>query len=120
MKRVGIMAIILLLVCSYSFIAYAAEGVKSAQTLSLQDSRKQIGQKAERGLEKALFGWTEIPKRIVDITKESRNPFWGLIAGVYQGTCKAFAKTASGVVDVATCGIKSNEKPFIQPDMDVK
>lgn len=117
MKRVGIMAIILLLVCSYSFIAYAAEGVK---TLSLQDSRKQIGQKAERGLEKTLFGWTEIPKRVVDITKESRNPFWGLIAGVYQGTCKAVAKTASGIVDVATCGIKSNEKPFIQPDMDVK
>ncbi len=117
MKRVGIMAIILLLVCSYSFTAYAAEG---EEPLSLQESRKQIGQKAERGLEKTLFGWTEIPKRVVDITKESRNPFWGLIAGLYQGTCKAFAKTASGVVDIVTCGIKSDEKPFIQPDMDVQ
>jgi len=117
MKRVGILAIILLLVCSYTFIAYAAQGQGSA---ALQDSRKQIGQKAERGLEKTLFGWTEIPKRVVDITKESRNPIWGLVAGVYQGTCKAFAKTVSGVVDVVTCGVKSDEKAFVQPDMNVQ
>ena len=117
MKKVGIMAIILLLVCSYSFGAYVAEG---EQSLSLQESRKQIGQKAERGLEKALFGWTEIPKRVVDITKESGNPFWGVLAGLFQGTLKAFAKTASGVVDIATCGVKSDEKPFIQPDMNVQ
>lgn len=117
MKRVGIMAIILLLVCSYSFGAYAAQG---KQSLSLQESRKQIGRKAERGLENALFGWTEIPKRVVDITKESGNPFWGVLAGLYQGTCKAVAKTASGIVDIVTCGVKSDEKPFIQPDMDVQ
>ncbi len=117
MKKFGIIAIILLLACSYSFIACAAEGEAS---LSLQESRKQIGQKAERGLENALFGWTEIPKRVVDITKESRNPFWGLIAGVYQGTCKAFARTTSGVVDIVTCGVKSDEESFIQPDMDVE
>ncbi len=117
MKKVGIMAIILLLVCSYVSTAYAAQG---AEPLSLQESRKQIGQKAERGLENALFGWTEIPKRVVDITKESGNPFWGVLAGLFQGTLKAFAKTASGVVDVVTCGIKSDEKPFIQPDMNVQ
>ena len=117
MKKVGIMAIILLLVCSYLFTAYAAEAEKP---LSREESRKQIGQKAERGLENALFGWTEIPKRVVDITKESGNPFWGVLAGLYQGTLKAFAKTASGVVDVVTCGVKSDEKPFIQPDMNVQ
>ncbi len=117
MKKVGIMAIILLLVCSYSFGAYAAKG---EQSLSLQESRKQIGQKAERGLENALFGWTEIPKRVVDITKESRNPFWGVLAGLYQGTLKAFAKTASGVVDIVTCGLKSDEKPFINPEIDIQ
>ena len=73
-------------------------------------------QKAERGFGNILFGWTEIPKRIVDKTKES-NPIKGLILGVLQGTCKAFARTASGVGDLATFPIGSYEKPAIIPDM---
>ncbi|MDD5439280.1 MAG: exosortase system-associated protein, TIGR04073 family [Candidatus Omnitrophica bacterium] len=83
-----------------------------------KDYRHQIGNKAERGVTNVLFGWTEIPKRVVDITKESRNPIWGLAAGVYQGTGKAFARTTSGLCDVATCGFKPGEKPLVQPDMD--
>jgi len=83
-----------------------------------KDARHQIGNKVERGVGNVLFGWTEIPKRVVDMTKETRNPIWGLAAGVYQGTGKAFARTASGVCDVATCGVKSGEKPFIIPDMN--
>lgn len=113
MKKSSIICLIVLLVICYAVASYGEEK-------SLQDQRKLIGQKAERGIGNALFGWTEIPKRVVDITKESRNPFWGLVAGVYQGTCKAFARTSSGVVDVATCGIKSDEKPFVQPDMKVE
>jgi len=30
---------------------------------------------------------------------------------------KAFARTTSGVVDIATCGIKNDEKPFVKPEM---
>ncbi len=73
-------------------------------------------QKAERGFSNALFGWTEIPKSIVDRTKES-NPIKGLILGTLQGVCKAFARTVSGIADVATFPIAGYDKPAIIPDM---
>jgi len=92
----------------------------SANAQDVGKYRKQIGNKAARGVGNVMFGWTEIPKRVVDITQESKNPIWGAVAGVYQGTLKALARTTSGVVDIATCGIRSDEKPFVQPDMDVE
>lgn len=117
MKKVGIVGLIISIVLISALIGQIAY---AASTPTVQDKRKQIGLKAERGVGNALYGWTEIPKRVVDITKESNNPIWGLLAGVFQGTGKAFARTTSGVVDVLTCGVKSDEKPFIQPDMAVE
>ncbi len=73
-------------------------------------------QKAERGFMNAAFGWTEIPKRIVDKTKES-NPIKGLLLGTFQGTCKAFARTASGISELATFPIGRYDKPHVLPDM---
>ena len=75
-------------------------------------------QKAERGFGNIAYGWTEIPKRIVDKTKES-NPIQGLVLGLFQGGCKAFARTASGFFDVATFpfGFGGYGKPAILPDM---
>jgi len=106
------------IICACMLItAFCVQLSFGATQQSFQDKRKQVGLKAERGVGNFLYGWTEIPKRVVDITKESNNPIWGLIAGVYQGTGKAFARTTSGVVDVLTAGIKSDEKPFVQPDM---
>ena len=74
-------------------------------------------QKAERGFMNAAFGWTEVPKRIVDKTKEYNNPIKGVLLGVWQGTCKAFARTASGAFDLATFPIGRYDKPRILPDM---
>jgi len=118
MKKMLTLGIIIIFIMGCAVLSYAGEG--PSQTSSLNESRKQIGNKAERGLENILFGWTEIPRRVVSITRESKNPFWGLFAGTYQGACKGFARTASGVVDVATCGIKSSEKAFVEPDMKVE
>ncbi|MDP8299517.1 MAG: exosortase system-associated protein, TIGR04073 family [Candidatus Tantalella remota] len=75
-------------------------------------------QKAERGFTNIAFGWTEIPKRIVDQTKAS-NPIKGLTIGLFQGSCRAFARTASGFFDVATFpfGFGGYGKPAILPDM---
>ena len=64
----------------------------------------------------AVFGWTEIPKRIVDKTKES-NPIKGLLLGTWQGTCKAFARTVSGVSELATFPVGRYDKPRVLPDM---
>ena len=73
-------------------------------------------QKAERGFVNAAFGWTEIPKKVVDITKQS-NPIKGLLIGGWQGTCKAFARTASGLSELATFPIGRYDKPRVLPDM---
>ena len=73
-------------------------------------------QKLERGFGNLVFGWTEIPKRVVDKTKES-NPIKGAFLGVWQGSCKAFARTVSGASEVLTFPIGRYNKPRVLPDM---
>jgi len=73
-------------------------------------------QKLERGFTNTVFGWTEIPKRIVDKTKET-DPIRGLLLGSFQGTCKAFARTVSGLSEVATFPVGRYDKPRVLPDM---
>jgi putative exosortase-associated protein (TIGR04073 family) len=79
-----------------------------------------VGNKAARGTKNVLFGWTEIPKRVVDITQETNNPFWGLLAGTFEGTLKAMARTVSGVSDVVTAPIAADKDPLIQADIDLE
>lgn len=74
-------------------------------------------QKLERGFNNAVFGWTEIPKRIVDQTKAWHNPLIGGAQGLFQGSCKAFARTASGISEVLTFPIGRYDKPRVLPDM---
>ncbi len=117
MKKFLTVLFALALVLSFTAGAFAADmpvAKKSAMTTP-KPAAYPAGpiQKAERGFNNALFGWTEIPKRIVDKTNEYRNPFKGLILGTFQGTCKAFARTVSGVVDVATFPIAGYDKPII-------
>ncbi|MBF0252929.1 MAG: exosortase system-associated protein, TIGR04073 family [Candidatus Omnitrophica bacterium] len=73
-------------------------------------------QKLERGVGNTLFGWTEIPKRIVDQTKAS-NPIKGVLLGTFHGTCRAFARTTSGAMDIVTFPISGYDKPMVNPDM---
>jgi len=109
---VFIIATVLILTCVEAFAAPPQAG-KSAQT-----GEYPMGpiQKLERGVGNAAFGWTEIPKRIVDQTKAS-NPIKGIIYGSLQGVCKAFARTISGLADIVTFPLGSYDKPAIVPDM---
>ncbi len=105
MKKFLVLFIIFLLVAAT--VAFAAEkGQYPAGPI----------QKLERGVSNSLFGWTEIPKRIVDQTKAS-NPIKGLLLGTFHGTCRAFARTASGAMDIITFPISGYDKPIIEPDM---
>ena len=74
-------------------------------------------QKAERGFMNAAFGWTEIPKKVVDKTQETSNPFIGIVVGGWQGFWKAFARTASGASELVTFPIGRYDKPMVLPDM---
>jgi putative exosortase-associated protein (TIGR04073 family) len=95
-----------------SVLAYADDTMTQAKTVS--SYRLQVGQKVERGGKNLLFGWTELPKRIVDITKESKNPFWGVLAGTFQGTLKAVARTASGIGDIVTAPVTPEKDAFVK------
>ena len=136
MKKLFAMLLIVMLVLSFTSAVYAAdmpqkEAASKSQpaarttTVTPTAASRPSGsgyppgpiQKAERGFMNAAFGWSEIPKRIVDKTKEYNNPIKGLLVGAFQGTCKAFARTTSGVADLVTFPIGSYDKPAVLPDM---
>lgn len=74
------------------------------------------GMKAERGVKNILFGWTDIPKSIIQVTRDSKNPLWGLTAGTFKGVGKAFPRTVSGIADVVSFPIGDYDKVPVHPD----
>jgi len=74
------------------------------------------GMKAERGIKNILFGWTEIPRSIIQVTRDSKNPFWGLTGGTLKGVGKAFPRTVSGMADVISFPIADYDKTPVKPD----
>ena len=128
MKRVAIMSFIFMLltaVCSFSYAGGGPEAVETREVAtkgagSALPYRLQVGEKVARGTKNIVFGWTELPKRIVDLTTETNNPIWGFFAGTYQGVLKALTRTVSGVSDVVTAPIRPDRGPFVQADIDVE
>jgi len=94
MKKLLTVIFVAIMILSFSTTTFAADmpasgSVKEGGSASAHPAGPI--QKAERGFMNVAFGWTEIPKRIVDKTKETNNPITGLLLGVFQGSCKAFA-----------------------------
>ncbi|MFC1807616.1 exosortase system-associated protein, TIGR04073 family [Candidatus Omnitrophota bacterium] len=58
--------------------------------------------KAKRGAKNTLLGWTEIPKTIMQVTKDTDNPFLGITVGLLKGIANTFARTTSGMADLVT------------------
>jgi len=112
--------IIILFALSILGISYAESGsnispANKGKGASLPSSRG-AGVKLERGLKNILFGWTEIPKSIIQVTKDSRNPIWGLTGGTLKGIGKAFPRTVSGAADVVSFPMADYNKTPIKPD----
>lgn len=121
MKKLLVLIAICSLVGGASLLLHADEGPASPTMKSdLTTYRLEIGNKVARGVGNCLYGWTELPKRIVGVTQESNNPIWGLFAGGFQGTLKAMARTFSGISDIATAPITPEKPPLMQPDIAVE
>lgn len=116
--------IIVITVLSIAMFSYAevktnittareAKGTKITSTAALNH---KPGMKAERGVKNILFGWTEIPKSIIQVTRDSKNPIWGLTAGTFKGVGKAFPRTVSGIADVVSFPIGDYDKLPVKPD----
>ena len=121
MKTLRIVVIILIAL-SVSALVYAetsnitpANKGTPAQSTSAALQHKP-GMKLERGMKNILFGWTEIPRSIIQVTRDTKNPLWGLTAGTVKGVGKAFPRTLSGVSDVVTFPFASYDKAPIKPD----
>ena len=91
-----------------------AEEFASKEQLDTKTYTRVPYEKAENGFLNLAFGWTELPKKIVEVTKET-NPIQGLLWGSWQGTVKAISRTANGVADLATFPIGRYEKPKVLP-----
>jgi putative exosortase-associated protein (TIGR04073 family) len=72
--------------------------------------------KIERGLAKIAVAATEVPKAIIDTTKETKNPIWGLTGGALKGTSRAFPKAVSGAYDLATFPASGENIPEVSTE----
>ena len=88
-----------------------AIGVMSLSALAQEDN------KAKRAGKNIALGWTEIPKTITQVTKDTDNPFLGITLGLLKGVANAFARTTSGIADVVTLPSGLNEEPVMKPSM---
>ena len=89
--------------------------VLSISTLSFAEASK-AGIKAEGGVKDILFGWTDIPRSIIEVTGETRNPLWGLTAGACKGIGKAFSRMVSGLSDVVMFPIVDRDELPVKPN----
>lgn len=104
--RVVAAVVITLALCAGQGRAFADN---TAETSPTQESKKADWWK------KVLFGWVEIPKSIVETTRESRNPLWGLTGGAVKGMAKAFPRTISGYSEAASLGASGDAKTSTHP-----
>ena len=109
MKKLFCAAIIILFVISVMGLSYAETSY---------DTHKVSGPmaKAERGAKNLLIGWTDIPVSVCETTMDTKNAALGLSLGLWQGFKKAFPRTISGIVDLATFAIPDYEKSPVKPD----
>ena len=103
MRKVIASGLIVLMIMSFCSFAYGAEKQTSYS-------------KAERGTRNLVLGWTEIPKSILNTTKE-KNLIAGLTIGTLEGIVNAFARTVSGTVDITTMPMGSYDKPAVKPEI---
>ena len=121
MKLVRI-AIIIIIALSMSVLSYAetsniTPANKSAGVVKGSAAVQGLpGMKAERGVKNILFGWTDIPRSIIQVTRDTKNPLWGLTAGTFKGIGKAFPRTVSGIADVVSAPMGDYNKTPVKPD----
>ncbi|MBU0683102.1 MAG: exosortase system-associated protein, TIGR04073 family [Candidatus Omnitrophota bacterium] len=72
--------------------------------------------KTGKALQNSVLSWTEIPKKIMEVTART-DPARGFLIGMFQGTCKAFERVVSGVAELATFPIGRYETSDVFPDM---
>lgn len=78
-----------------------------------QDAFKKLG----RGVVNTFTGWIEVPKGIVDESKES-NVFTGLTVGTIKGFGLGLVRTGAGIYEALTFPfpIPEGYEPIVKPE----
>jgi putative exosortase-associated protein (TIGR04073 family) len=85
------------------------------------EARHEAVTRAERGASDVLFGWTDIPRSIVEVTGDTGNPLWGLVAGTFNGIGKAFPRMVAGLSDIATLpAADHNDRPVRPSELNTQ
>lgn len=122
-KILAVIALIAILITGVSYAADVTTNITPANkdtvastTATTPSLAHKPGMKAERGVKNILFGWTDIPKSIIQVTRDSKNPIWGITGGTLKGIGKAFPRTVSGIADVVSFPIGDYDKLPVHPD----
>jgi len=90
--------------------APAAPAAKTEAAPAVKESYpKAAGDKLAEGVGETATGWTEVPREMVDTSKES-NPLVGVTVGTVKGAGETVVKTTEGAVKTATFFIPGNKK----------
>ena len=82
------------------------------------EPKKIDGSRLERGAKNIALSWTEIPNAVVNVTKETNNPFLGITVGLVKGVLNTFARTTSGAFDVVSSPVNPKTKEdAVKPEM---
>jgi putative exosortase-associated protein (TIGR04073 family) len=112
---VAFMALALTAAASYSETSNFITANPDGQCGRKSDHTKcGAADKAQRGINNMLFGWTDIPKSIFEVTRDSGNPVYGLTGGTLKGVGKAFPRTVSGISDVLSSPMDDSDT--LRPD----
>lgn len=104
MRKILVVLLAIAMISVFSTVTFASEKGAAAQA------------KLARGAKNVALGWTEIPKNIVNTSKQS-NVLAGVTVGTVKGLLQAVARTVSGVVDTVTFPIGPYDKPAVKPSM---
>jgi putative exosortase-associated protein (TIGR04073 family) len=89
--------------------APASTSAPAATPAEKEPYPKAAGDKLATGVGETATGWTEVPKEMVDTSKES-NPLVGVTVGTVKGAGEAVVKTTEGAVKTGTFFIPDQGK----------
>ena len=112
MKKLALYALIVCVMLSVLSVAVMAASNVQAKNKAQAGEKDKI----QTVHNNVLLGWTEIPKAVMAVTKDSDNPFLGITVGLLKGVANAFARTVSGLGDAATLH-NPEYKSAIKPSM---
>lgn len=104
MRGFYVIALIVILVLLMSCPLFAAKS-------------ERVTTKIDRGAKSLVSAPIEIPRAIVEISKES-NVIFGILFGPIKGVLNCFSKATSGATDIVTCNMGDDlEDPTIKAKM---